>query len=311
MFYPGVRSLTDAELLTLNWATERADVDFRIEPVPAFAISGRLDPAPSGPLLLRLMPAGFEHLPVGSEVATTVAEKDGAFTFLNVPNGSYTLIGQDTILELMKRPSSDNIVPDPPGFPAVVNGSGGSGTPSIGYVLRRGAPTSSFVRRSLTIGQDVSSLVIPLTATATVRGRVIYADGATPPLPNTYLPISLDAIDGDPTLGNPSEYVDANAAFAINGVLPGRYRLWASGRVISSIIWRGRDITESGIELAPGESADDIAITFTGKPARVDATVTGLTKDARAVAMTSEGNEVAWKGYAAVSAAGSSFFPRP
>jgi hypothetical protein len=111
---------------------------------------------------------------------------------------------------------------------------------------------------------------------------VIYADGATPPLPNTYLPISLDAVDGDPTLGNPSEYVDANAAFAINGVLPGRYRLWASGRVISSIIWRGRDITETGIELAPGESADDIAITFTGKPARVDASVTGLAKDARA-----------------------------
>jgi hypothetical protein len=243
------------------------------------------------------MPAGFEHLPVGSEVATTVAERDGAFTFLNVPSGSYTLIGQDTILELVRSPSANDMVPDPPGFPAVVNGGGGSGTPSVRYVFRRGASTLSFVRRSLAIGQDVSSLVIPLSPTVSVRGRVIYADGAAPPLPNTHLPISLDAMDGDPTLGNPSEYVDANGAFAINGVLPGRYRLWASGRVISSIIWRGRDVTESGIELAPGESADDIAITVTGKPARVDATVTGLTKDVRAAVIIFPAAREQWSTY--------------
>jgi hypothetical protein len=131
-FYPGVRSVSDAESLDLSWGADRPNVDFRLEPVPAFTISGRLDPAPVGPLLLRLMPTGFEHLPVGTEVATTVAEKDGAFTFLNVPAGSYTLTGQDTILELLKNPSGNNIVPDPPGFPAVVNGGGGSGTLRLG-----------------------------------------------------------------------------------------------------------------------------------------------------------------------------------
>src|SRR5262249_51173970 len=156
---------------------ERASIDFRLAAVRAFSIAGRIEPAPTGPLLLRLMPAGYESLPVGAEVATTVVEKDGAFTFLNVPAGSYTVIAQDTILELMKSPSNSSIVPDPPGFPSSVNGGGGTASmPAVGFVLRRGIPTSTFVRRNLTVGEDVSALVIPSSPTQFVRGRVIYTD---------------------------------------------------------------------------------------------------------------------------------------
>ena len=183
LFYPGARSLADATWIRLDWGTERSGVDFRVQAVPAFTLSGRLDPAPSGPLLLRLMPADFEHLPVGSEVATTVAETSGAFMFLNVPAGSYTLTGQDTILELMRSSSLASVLPDPPGFPALGNGGGGSGTPSVAYVLRRGAPTSSFVRQRVQLGQNVSDLMVQLGETASVRGRIVYADGSTPPVP--------------------------------------------------------------------------------------------------------------------------------
>lgn len=297
VFYPGVPSLTDAEAITLNWGTDRDGVDIQLRPTAAFTVSGRVEAAPGGPLLLRLMPAGFEQLPVGSEVATTVTEKDGGFTLLNVPAGNYTLIGQDTIFELMRNPasSSSSIVPDPPGFPSTVTGGGGS-SPGIHFVQRRGVATSTFVKQALAVRADVSGVIASASPTISVRGRIIHSDGSQPPAPNTRLVVSLESFDGDPIVGNPSGYADPAGAFVIEGVLPGRYRV-ATGRVISSMTWRGRDIADGGVDVSGAEQIDDIAITVTGTPARIDATVTGLTSDTRAAVIVFPATRDQWKGY--------------
>ena len=282
IYYPAVHSLAEAQPIAVTWGTDRAGIDLQLRPAPAFVVSGRFDGSLSGPLFLRLLPAGLEYLGVGSEAATTSTEKDGAFTFLNVPAGNYTLIGQGPILEMMTGPG-DSHLPDPPGYASA--GSAGmswSGAPSVHFVNRRGVPTSSFVRRSISVADDTSDLIIPISTTGSIRGRVIYTNGSVPPVANTFLPISLEPLDGDPSLGNPRAYVDDTAAFAIDGVLPGRYRLYGSGRVISSIVSRGRDVADTGIEITAGESIDDVVITFTGKPAGLVATVIGLAPETRA-----------------------------
>ena len=90
-FYPGAAARSDARLIDIVYGASRGGVDFQLLPVPAVTVSGRLEGAgDASSLMLRLMPAGSEQLGAGSEAATTVVERDGSFTFLNVPAGEYT-----------------------------------------------------------------------------------------------------------------------------------------------------------------------------------------------------------------------------
>ena len=60
------------------------------------------------------MPAGSEQLGFGSEAATTVVERDGSFTFLNVPAGEYTLLAQAVFGEFTSG-NGEVALPDAPG----------------------------------------------------------------------------------------------------------------------------------------------------------------------------------------------------
>ncbi len=94
-FYPAAGSIADATPVTLADGESRDGLDIMLRPVPAVRVSGRVDgpPAAVRGLVLRLVAAGLDDLSTGSEVATTVVDADGTFTFLNVPAGAYTLDG--------------------------------------------------------------------------------------------------------------------------------------------------------------------------------------------------------------------------
>jgi hypothetical protein len=93
VFYPGARLLTSATPVDLAPGEEKGGVDFALQPVPVVRVSGTvmsagaLDPN----FVLRLLPRGSENLGVGSEQATALVSASGAFTFLGVPSGSYTI----------------------------------------------------------------------------------------------------------------------------------------------------------------------------------------------------------------------------
>ena len=93
VFYPDARVLTSATPIDLAPGQEKGGVDFALQPVPAVRVSGTvisagaLDPN----FVLRLLPRGSENLGVGSEQATALVSASGAFTFLGVPSGSYTI----------------------------------------------------------------------------------------------------------------------------------------------------------------------------------------------------------------------------
>ncbi len=299
VYYPGVRSLADAEAVVVAWGDERREINLQLQPVPGFVVSGRIDGPLESPLLLRLLPVGLEHLGFGSEAATTATEKDGGFTFLNVPAGVYTLLGQGHVFDFAKGASGDVRIPDAPGFPSALNGGGTwAGTSTSHFLNRMGIPVRSFIRTGVTVGADLTDLVLRSGPTATIRGRVVYTDGAQPPTGRGILIVRAEPLSGDPSLGNPeSNRVDASGVFAIEGVLPGRYRLWVPGRIMSSVLWQGRDVLDAGIEIAAGQSADDVTVTFTGKPARVVATVTGLDPERRAAAIVFPADSNAWTNY--------------
>ncbi|MEI6246135.1 MAG: carboxypeptidase regulatory-like domain-containing protein, partial [Acidobacteriota bacterium] len=167
-FYPGAPTLTSARTIDIGYGTSRRGVDFQLQPVPTVRVSGRLVSTEGGAgdalsMLLRLLPAGSEQLGVGSEAATTVVERDGSFTFLNVPAGDYTLLAQATFSEAT-RGAGEMQLPDTPGFTAGVGQAGMAMNLSGGlnYSSHSGK-TSMWGRASVAVGNShVTDLVVPM-----------------------------------------------------------------------------------------------------------------------------------------------------
>lgn len=282
-FYPGGPSLSNARLIDIEYGTSRRSVDFQLQPVPAVKVSGRLEGAgDAASMLLRLMPAGSEQLGAGSEAATTIVERDGSFTFLNVPAGEYTLLAQTTFGE-PTRGAGEIQLPDAPGFSAGVGQSLSSyGQQGMTFSSRSGK-VGMWGRASVAVGaSNVSGLVVSMHTPVTVRGRVEMAPGG----PGRNIGVSLGAqpANGDGSLGRFGIFLTINGAgttpFTIEGLGPGTYLLGFPAffsRLISvvSITSGGREIRDTGLDTSSGRDVDDVVITVSDILTSIQGSVRG------------------------------------
>ena len=115
-------------------------------------------------MVLRLMPSGSERLGFGSEAATTVVDRDGRFTFLNVPAGSYTIVAQPTVMDF-RFDSSDRRLPEPAGFRSSgISVGSRPGVPGLSYRLTIAQSGGGVWGRQpiSTSGRDIDDLVFAL-----------------------------------------------------------------------------------------------------------------------------------------------------
>jgi hypothetical protein len=279
LFHPTARTAADALPLEIKYGDNRTGIDFQLQPVPAVRVSGRLA-APSGSvpgLLLRLMPIGSERLGFGSEAATTTVDRDGTFTFLNVPEGNYTLLAQASVMDFTTG-STHTRFPDAPGFPGggIAVGSF-NGAPGVGFLARNGQPVPFWGRAALSVGQhDIEGFVLQLQPAVTVRGRVVLEKGTKT---ESRLLMTAEPVDGDPTLGQPRGATAPNdplLPFTIEGLLGGRYHLRNfNGLAVMSLMVGGKDVRDTGIDGSAGRDIDDVVITLTDRHAEIRGTVHG------------------------------------
>jgi hypothetical protein len=285
-FYPAARTADQAIPIDIDYGDSRAGVDFQLVPAAAVRVSGRVAGASSPPprLLLRLMPAGGETLGFGSEAATTQVDRDGTFTFLNVPEGQYTLAAQASVTDFTSGSTSIRL-PDAPGFPGGGISVGSvDGAPDLGYLARNGALAAYWARQSVSVGSaDVDDVVVTLRPTVSVRGRIALAEG-TEAAPNGRLELTAEPADGDPSLGQfrGRAESDASRSFVIDGLLGGTYLLTSSKGIVS-LMWNGRDLRETGFDASAGHDFDDVLVTLTDRTARVSGTVHGVPQGTAAV----------------------------
>lgn len=301
-FHPAAASIAEATAVDLKDGEERDNVDIRLDPVPAATVSGKVQGPPEAlvNLSLRLMPAGLEELGLGSEGATTMVATDGSFVFLNVPAGSYTVDVMRGLSEFTERAGSGSPIESnrsqefPPRAPGTM-GSGWSSEslpsgPAGSTFLTRSSYASGQFKNALTgrttvtvTGRDVANVAVVLRGAGSIHGRVVIDIDPRQKSESrpAYLPIRAEPADGDPRLGLPRvEGPTTNPqsdAFEIFGLQPGRYLLRANlpaPWAIKSIVVNGKDVTETPIDAANGESFSNVVLTITNAGATINGAIT-------------------------------------
>jgi hypothetical protein len=297
VFYPGVRTIADATPIEPSFGQELAGIDIRLQPEPTVRVSGQV----TGPaealagLVLRLMPKGSEGLGFGSEVATALVGAGGAFAFLAVPSGDYTLLAARSAMQYHYAPLGSNLdtdLPAPPGFSGGGGGAGEipAGIPGVGYSYTTASGDDTYwVRADVGVAStDITDLAVRLQPSISVRGRIIWESGE--PKPPTVagggpggvtmrqpesIPAYADPADGSAALGMPrGRYIFSTGDFEVTGLKMGSYRLriW-NVPVMKSITWNGRDYTDRPFDAAEGHDFDDVVIVATDKVGTFSGTV--------------------------------------
>lgn len=298
VYYPGTTSLSSATTMTLDVGEERAGVDFQLQLVPTWRVSG-IVAMPSGALpqatQVALVPSERASLPNVSVFGTnqTRVSADGRFTFNNVTPGQYSLQARAIVRDPAANAAAQNAAGARGG--AVFFGRGGAG--SIAQVLWAAADISVG-------GQHLSNLVLNLQPGMTVKGRVDFEPGSQAAPDPTRVMVTLSP-RGAQTLEmgvTPPGEVDASGRFSIPGVAPGRYTINASvlayspsqdptgrggrggrgfaapgaasgGWRLKSAIVDGRDVLDFPLDVGPNQDLSNAILTFTDKTQELSGTI--------------------------------------
>jgi len=283
VFYPGGRLLTSATPIDLAPGQEMGGVDFALQPVPVVRVSGTvisagaLDPN----FVLRLLPRGSESLGIASEQATALVSASGAFTFLGVPSGSYTIDAGLNVTQFSTGYS--NRVPFTPGMidPEFRPVSVPSASDHVGLVARRADVIDrEWAALPIDVGaDDVTGLSVTLRPTVTVSGQVVW-DG--PPGPR-FPYIDIEPAAGDARLfpTPPSGFPATKQVFSVAGLRFGEYVFrpaavpGAPAATVVRIVANGQDVTTGTIDTSSGDISG-VVVTMTTKVT----TISGSVRDA-------------------------------
>jgi protocatechuate 3,4-dioxygenase beta subunit len=290
VYYPGTTVASDAGVLTLAPAEERAGVDFSLVLVPTARVSGRVLDAegrPQANLSVAIRPTRPDGLNLFSALfnSTGRTTADGTFTINGVKPGAYTVSVRATP-RTPGGPPPSRTTDVQQAIAAMMGGGAGGGA-------------THWASEEIAVqGRDVSDLVLALRPGMTVTGRVVYeAATKTPPTDLTKTALALMTAPTGSGMnelaalftggGSMTATVAADGTFTIRGVAPGRYRLntpfgmiplpmmtaMSGGWTLKSVMAGGRDIADAPIDIKGGADVTDVVVTFTDRPSELSGTV--------------------------------------
>ena len=266
VYYPGTTSSAEAGTIALGVGEEKPGLDFQFQRVPVARVEG-LVVNPTGQPLQNIQVSivnAAGSLP-GVDTNGTRAAAEGRFRLSNVAPGQYTLIAQG-----MQNP--------PPGPPPPNPAQPRAPVP-------RAEPLRFWAMTTVSVdGRNLSNVVLTLQPGMTVAGRVLF-EGTTqqPPADFSRVRVNLSPMDVSSGVArafssSASGRVDANGRFTIAGVLPGKYRLTASGGgtgwFLEGSTIDGQNTLDFPAEVKPGQSVTGAVVTFTDRQAELSGTIT-------------------------------------
>ena len=275
--------------MTLGSGEERSGINLALKLVHTVRVSGLIvDPqGPATNLGVRLLPLGIDEFAAesGMEVATTATDASGAFTFLGVPSGQYTL-------KVLKapRPTAPVLAPPSDGFAAAFTEEAAQARAARAAAAAAGGALDQTVwaTSSITVGStDVKGLSVTLRSGLRVSGRVEFVGTKEqPPVQQlTRVTINLTPLAARPITVFAPGRLGADAQFTSSGFPPGKYLVTATAPIggwsLLSIMHGNRDVSDEPLDL---ESTDvsGLVVTFTDKLTELSGTIV----DARGAAHT-------------------------
>lgn len=253
--YPGTTMTSAAVSIPLGIGQERSGVDFQLQLVPVARVEGTVvSPAGSSPrnLQIQLTPAGPALPGVGNSSAR--AGNDGRFRFNNIAPGQYRLTARGSL-----------------GAPAPA-GRGGRGNSDAPRV---------WASADITVdGRDLTDVMLVLNPGLTVSGQIGFDGQGTPPADLSRMRVTLSPVNvpGGPPAGvSVNTQADATGRFTLTNVVPGMYRLSASGangwRTESAVLG-GQDSLDFPVEIKPGPGLTGAMITLTDRQTEITGAIT-------------------------------------
>ncbi len=284
-YYPGVSSPAEARPITVGLGAEALDIDFNLLLVKTSRISGRITnpdgtAVSNGNVTLSLDESsgrGGGGGPAGGAFGESFASRtqtDGSFSIANVPPGRYTVRARSN--------------PGGAGGRGGRGGGGGRGAAARGAGAAAGAADPAlpqFASQPLTVGGDITDLVIALAPGATLSGAVALQIAQTGQPPNlTQVRVTAQATDS--ALGtNINAQVAEDGTFTLQGVPGGTHWIRAQaprGLMLKAVTIGGRDVIDEPYEVRSGETIDNVSLIFTDKVSEINGTIT----DDRGTAVT-------------------------
>jgi protocatechuate 3,4-dioxygenase beta subunit len=270
VYYPGTTMPASAGTLAVGVSEEKSGVDFQLQLVPIARVEGVIVSS-SGPMpqnvQLTLMSTGHDVPGVGNN--STRADANGRFRFSNVAPGQYMIIARGQLGGGRGGGRGEMPVPATPAAAAEV--ARRAATQAQSEQVRLWAMTDVAVD-----GRDVQNLVLTLQPGMTVSGRITFEGTSTVPADLTRLRVNVSPVNFPGAAGevasNVAGRVDATGRFTVSGVVPGRYRVTASGAQgwrMSSSVLSGQDTLDFPIEVKPQQNVSGVVVTLTDKEAEL------------------------------------------
>lgn len=242
-FYPSALRPVQASTITVAAGEERSAIDLQLQPVPTTRVSGSVvGPADAmSRLTLRLQPADSDEIALEQDAPTAITAPSGAFTFLGVTPGQYTLRASARPIPMGVAGRSD------PGLWADVPLTiGGDDTDGVTAVLQPGLRVSGRFE---------------------FEGSAERPDGAR----LAQVQVVIETLDGSSALSGPGAMVNhdnrSTGTFTTPGYPAGTYFLRVGGSptgwMFKSAMFEGRDLSESPFDLM--KDMTGVVVTFTDR----------------------------------------------
>lgn len=282
LYFPGTPLLSEATPITVPLAGDRSGIDIVVEPAKVFRIAGRITALPesSPALTIRLLPRGSEDLGLGSETATAMTDRSGAFALVNVPAGEYVLDVNRSAAQLEDLAALMTVssIPMPPGSEKYSFVSTAVRLGSVNAQIRSWSSAGDrwWARQPVrVVDRDLNGVTVPVTRAAVLDGRIVADDGQ--PLDAALLgSVRLESAAANPAMGlprGPAKNAGAQVVFSIDGILPGAYVLKVREvQRVKSILINGREFVNSEIEIG-STNVSDVLVTLNTKVTEISGTV--------------------------------------